>query len=153
MCLTQRKEVLKMIKEFVDLFNENREELKKYLKETEQREYPKYIDLVRLLIEKVINKGEEKYDKDSITEIDNGYFQGTLLYTVPRMIDQPNQNDYILTYVNYGSCSGCDTLLGISRYDMGLPTDEQVEDYLTLLLHLIQQTRYLIPRDSESSDE
>ena len=71
-----------MIKEFVDLFNENREELKKYLKETEQREYPKYIDLVRLLIEKVINKGEEKYDKDSITEIDNGYFEKSFLLKV-----------------------------------------------------------------------
>lgn len=43
----------------------------------------------------------------------------------------------------YGSCSGCDTLLSISQYDWGLPTDEKVEEYMTLCLHLVQRMKSL----------
>ena len=40
--------------------------------------------------------------------------------------------------VGYGSCSGCDTLEGIRHYNDDKPTEEQVRDYMTLALHIVQ---------------
>lgn len=51
--------------------------------------------------------------------------------------------------VNYGSCSGCDTLKGIRNYSDEPPNEEQVTDYLTLARHLIQGLRVL----GESDDD
>ena len=39
-----------------------------------------------------------------------------------------------MTYVNYGSCSYCDTMQGI-LYE----SDTKVEDLMTLALHMIQR--------------
>ena len=47
--------------------------------------------------------------------------------------------DYLITHTYYGSCSGCDTLQGINSYSCELPTEEQVKDYMTLALHLVQR--------------
>lgn len=47
-------------------------------------------------------------------------------------------NDYYFVKVGYGSCSGCDTLEGIRNYEDGNPTEEQVKDYMTLALHVVQ---------------
>ena len=54
-----------------------------------------------------------------------------------------NSNNY------YGSCSGCDTLLGINEYEDGLPNEEQVKDYMTLCLHLIQKLKPLTDTEFE----
>ena len=128
-----------MIKKFVEAFEMKKDELKKYLEETPQSKYSRYFDLVKLLVEKVFIE----YNAESITEIDDGYFQGTLLFLVPEKTYQPSVDEYIFTYVYYGSCSGCDTLQGIHQYSDGLPDDEQVKDYMTLLLHIVQNIQYL----------
>jgi hypothetical protein len=40
--------------------------------------------------------------------------------------------------VGYGSCSGCDTLQGISDYSHAAPNEKQIDDYMTLALHIVQ---------------
>lgn len=133
-----------MIKEFIDLWEENKAELEGYFKTTVQSEYDDYADLVRLVVEKIINKREEdyienKYDIGKMTIIDHGDYQGTILFIIPEDIYQPSNYEYIYTSVGYGSCSGCDTLQSISGYDDELPNEQQVSDYMTLCLHLIQK--------------
>ena len=134
-----------MIQVYVDRFQENKNRLSEYLKATPQSEYDTYKALLIKTIELCLNDSELYYDNfdiNKITEIDDGDYQGTLLFLVPLDIYQPAEYDYITTYVGYGSCSGCDTLLGISNYSWDLPTDDQVNLYLILCLHMVEHMEW-----------
>ena len=140
-----------MIKEFVTAWDKNKDKLKEYIKTHDQDEYDSYKDLVKLLFDIVINPEAEhwrdddncrfwhRFDTNNIHEIDDGDYQGSLIFLLYGDSYQPSPSDYVYTSVYYGSCSGCDTLLGINDYVGGLPSDEQVDDYMTLLLHLLQK--------------
>ena len=79
------------------------------------------------------------WDENNIISIDNGGYQGTLLFMIPRNTYQPNEGDYLLTYVSYGSCSGCDTLMSIRRImDDENKRETVIKDFMTLSLHLIE---------------
>ena len=146
-----------MIKEFVRYWEEGKENLRDYFKKTKQEKYSEYKDLVVVLFEYVINPGiqcdsahtccYDAYDTKKLTVIDNGDYQGTLLFVLPKATYQPFVNDYVYTSVCYGSCSGCDTLLGISGYSDGLPNKNQIDDYMTLCLHLLQNCRFMENED------
>ena len=79
------------------------------------------------------------FDAEEITTIDNGDYQGTQLFMIPRNTYQPSAGDYLLTFTYYGSCSGCDTLQAIQswRDDDKVPTEEQVKDFMTLCRDLV----------------
>ena len=133
-----------MIKEFVNQWNKYNNNLVEYFRKTPQSEYNDYTTLVELVIEKVINYNSgTTYNTEAITAIDNGDYQGTLLYIIPRNTYQPSVEDYIFTSVYYGSCSGCDTLLSISEYGSGIPSDEQIKDYMMLCLHIVENFKRL----------
>lgn len=77
-------------------------------------------------------------DFNNIHVIDDGDYQGTLLYVIPEGSYQPD--DYFYVKVNYGSCSACDTLLSIeamSEYG-SIVTDQQKDAYLDLCRHVAQ---------------
>jgi hypothetical protein len=134
-----------MIQVYIDRFQENKNRLSEYLKTTPQSEYDTYKALLIKTIELCLNDSELYYDNfniNKITEIDDGDYQGTLLFLVPLDVYQPTEYDYITTYVGYGSCSGCDTLLGISNYSWDLPTDDQVNLYLILCLHMVEHMEW-----------
>lgn len=84
------------------------------------------------------------YDTERIHEIDDGDWQGNYIYLIPKDTYQPLGSDYLVTQVSYGSCSGCDTIEGIRQYDSGLPNEEQIKEYMTLALHLVQQNEVSI---------
>lgn len=128
-----------MNKEFVKQWDENKLDLEEYFRTTKQCEYLNYIDIVKALFDIVINKNYKKYDTEHITVIDDGDYQGTQLFFIHEDTYQPNVEEYVYTYVSYGSCSGCDTLLRISGYDKGKPDEQQVKDYMNLALHLLQR--------------
>ena len=135
-----------MIQMYIDRFQENKNRLSEYLKATPQSEYDTYKALLIKTIELCL-QDEDDYSWESlntkrITEIDDGDYQGTLLYLIPCSTYQPSEYGYVTTYVGYGSCSGCDTLLGISNYNYGLPTDDQVNLYLTLCLHMVEHMEW-----------
>lgn len=98
-----------------------------------------YTDIVRLVVE-TINPGADYGlpDADRIHRIDDGDYQGTLVFVIAEVGYQPN--DYWYVRVGYGSCSGCDTLQAISEsWDDEKPlTDSEVEGYWTLALHVAQ---------------
>lgn len=75
-------------------------------------------------------------DPERIHEIDDGDYQGTLLYVIASTGYQPD--DYWFVKVGYGSCSGCDTLQAICGYSDEPPTPDQVDQYMTLALHVVQ---------------
>lgn len=133
-----------MIKEFVEAWDKNKDKLERYFKKTKQEKYDTYGKLVHKLIAIVVNPYLNDNDKriietDDIRIIDDGDYQGTQIFIVHERVYQPDVSNYYYTHNYYGSCSGCDTLLGISEYDEGLPNEEQVQGYMTLSLHLLQK--------------
>lgn len=126
-----------MISEFVKAWDERKGEI-----ETKFRaKHPdNYMEVVRNVIE-ILDNGYDTPDSKNIHQIDDGDYQGTLLYLIPENCYQPSEYWYVK--VNYGSCSGCDTLEGIRDYRHGAPDDEQVKEYMMLALHIIQGLKKL----------
>lgn len=143
-----------MLKILIEKWDKNKKQLERKLKETKM-DY-EYKDLVKWTFQYIYNIDAEKNTKDldidNITEIDDGDYQGTLLYIIPFDTYQPEASEYLLTYVSYGSCSGCDTLLRIfSGFDYddvnigyyaeeSYPSKSQLKDLMTLCLHILQHT-------------
>ena len=133
-----------MIKDFNYDWELNKDDLKEYIRHHKLEEYADdYKSLVRTLFEYVINAEKtndyERYDIDDIKVIDDGDYQGTQIFILHKDDYQPSVDEYVYTSNYYGSCSGCDTLLNITNYELDeLPSKEQVEELMTLFLHLLQ---------------
>ena len=99
-------------------------------------EYLEYKDLVKLTVMFILND-ENEWDENKIKEIDDGDYQGTLLYLIPEDTYQPNSSEYLMTFVEYGSCSGCDTLQGIKCFLSTKGRNESINDLMSLCKDLI----------------
>lgn len=119
-----------MLKYCVDQWEKNKGNLREALEQFDfDKDYMGYKVLMSLIITHIL---ENKWDSENFTTIDDGDYQGTLLFVIPERTYQPGAGDYLMTYVEYGSCSCCDTMLAI------LGSDTMVEDLMTLALHMIQ---------------
>lgn len=146
-----------MIKYCYDKWRDNCEKLLEKLKSDTNLSTCNYKYLVQLVVKYILNNGfdedswdlyEDGWSANKITEIDNGEYQGTLLFLIPKNCYQPSQTEYLMTYVNYGSCSYCDTLQSIQcgwNYDDAPedwhyddpPTEAQVKDFFILCRDLV----------------
>lgn len=136
-----------MIKNFSTAWGENQEILRNYLKKNRQEEYDSYSVLFKKTIELVVNPylkqiGETVFDIDTIQECTTNDYQGTLALIMSQC-NAYYKSDFVATYVDYGSCSGCDTLLSISQYGEEIPNEEQVREYLQLCLNMLQRCKYI----------
>jgi hypothetical protein len=93
----------------------------------------KYLDLVKMTFKHIYPRINTK----RITEIDDGDYQGTLIYVMPLEDYQPSASDYLLTCIGYGSCSVCDALQRIIYEDT---REEQKKDLLTLCRDMVVET-------------
>ena len=134
-----------MIKEIIEKWEKNKHILENYFRTTRQEEYSDYQIIVKKLIELVLNIDElhNVFDLEKLTVLDHGDYQGTQIFIVPKKTYQPDVEDYLVTHTYYGSCSGCDTLQSINLYRDELPNEEQISEYMTLALHLIQKMKWL----------
>lgn len=103
------------------------------------QEYPNYVDLLRKALEIVVRDGEfgwgDEPDPNRIHQINDGDYQGTLVFVIAQEGYQPYA--YWYTMVGYGSCSGCDSLQAAWGYG-----DEHDYDGLwNLALHMLQRAR------------
>ena len=134
-----------MIQEFLNAW-----ELRKAEVEAEFRKaHPgTYLDVVKPVI-RILNESHKWYwpDPDRIHEINEGDYQGTLVYVIASHGYQPSTYWYVR--VGYGSCSGCDTLEAIKDYltHSKPPNDEQVAQYMNLALRVVQELKQM---DGES---
>lgn len=126
-----------MLKICRDKWNLNKDKLRKSLSENRNLNNCDYSYLVEKTID-IILEGEEWNTKE-ISVIDNGDYQGTLLFVIPKETYQPGAHEYLITYVEYGSCSVCDTLERIQSWHTELtpPTKEQLNDFMKLCEDLI----------------
>lgn len=120
---------------FVERFDNKRNEIKEtlaFLLDTCKDDID-YSDIVRIVID-AIHEDNGDPNPNAIHEIDDGDYQGTLLFVIPE--DEWQPYDYWHVRVFYGSCSACDTLQSI-LYDSD-DRDQQINDLLTLALHIFQ---------------
>lgn len=129
-----------MIKYCLKKWDKNKDKLEQFYRTTTGWNDCNYLDIVKAVVTYVLNDNttfDDNWDANGITEIDNGDYQGTLLYLIPQNTYQPSECDYLITYVDYGSCSGCDTLQAIQNYGESYLTEEQVKDFMTLSKDII----------------
>lgn len=138
-----------MLKFCVEQWDKNKGKLERDIQENISKYNELYYkDLVKKVVSLVLNDTDVDYnddwDSENITEIDNGDYQGTLLYLIPLKTYQPSESEYLMTYVGYGSCSGCDTLQSVQMWyfdedEVDNKNKEKfVKDMMDLCLNLIQ---------------
>lgn len=125
-----------MIQEIVDRFMEN----KKDIREEISKKHPKYIDLVRIVAKYVKGSHRDEIDINSLQELSSGGYSGTNVYV---MSSGAYGSTWWYVRVFYGSCSGCDTLKRIRTYDDDPPAENQIDDYMTVALHIAQGFRVM----------
>jgi len=126
-----------MIQEFVDRFMGAKPQLEALFR---QKHPEAYIDIVRAVVGVIADEGAwESPSAERIHEIDDGDYQGTLVFVIAAGGYQPDAYWYVK--VGYGSCSACDTLASIREYSDEPPTEQQAADYMTLALHVVQGLR------------
>lgn len=135
-----------MDKEIIERWEKGKENLREWFKMTPQSEYDSYSKVVSALIKNCLNYGDLSDDEELSEDFDvsdHGNWQGTQIFLLHKDVYQPDTSNYYIFDNYYGSCSVCDTLLSISQYEGGIPTKEQVDEYMTLCLHMVQRMRWL----------
>ena len=125
-----------MIKYCLEKWDKNKSALEIALLNDKEIRRCGYKYLVELVVNHILNDTvNEEWNVSKITEIDDGDYQGTLLFVIPKDRYQPQEYDYLITYVGYGSCSGCDTLQDIQCYHK----DEEVpiKGFMTLCRDIV----------------
>ena len=133
-----------MIKDIIENWEKRKDVLRK---ELEKKPTFDYTTLIEKIVEVVLNYDDVIYNIGNMTVIDDGDYQGTLIYIIPEKTYQPDVNEYIYTSVYYGSCSGCDTMEAIETdYEFSKSKETYnmvIDDLMTLSLHIIQKFKRL----------
>ena len=132
-----------MITEFIDKFQEIKPRL---LLQFSKEEPDNYSDIFKQTIKMMFEDTEDTEDTyfsnsetpdfERITVIDDGDYQGTLVFIVASKGYQPS--DYWATQVDYGSCSVCDTFQSYSDYDN---PEKSAPKMVTMALHMIESMK------------
>lgn len=128
-----------MLKYCYEKWNKNKGLLEAALRETNLCDQS-YSSLLGLTVKYILNDGlgkddynyDNQWDTGKITVIDNGDYQGTLLFLIPKNTYQPSEYEYLMTYIGYGSCCCCDYLQSITPWDDDEPvTDEVIKKFMS----------------------
>lgn len=122
-----------MIKEFVNKFIA-REQLTKSEITDHIGDYDEIVKRVIQIVTSEERWGDFNIDPERIHKIDDGDYQGTLVYVIAEKGYQPSKYWYVT--IGYGSCGGCDTLAAIN--EARTITKDDVNSYYTLMLHVVQ---------------
>ena len=125
-----------MIQEFVDRFMAAKPAIRAELAKAQPEGYQA---IVKAVVSALASDDDTAPDPERIQAVDWGHYQGTMFFVIGAAGYQPN--DFWTVAVNYGSCSGCDTFEAIRSYDDTPPTDAQLDQYMTLALHIVQNIR------------
>lgn len=138
-----------MEKEIIERWEKGKENLRTYFSTHSIEECcSSYQQVVDTLIKQGLNfEVENKWDlfAQDFSYIDDGDYQGTQLYLLHKDVYQPYYDKYYVFDNEYGSCSGCDTLMSIIDYGDydSCPNEEMVDGLMILCLHMVQRMKCL----------
>lgn len=139
-----------MLKKVSLLWEKNKQTLKKELKDDlwkmindgmASASKLDYKWLIKAIIKHILNKDDEatfSFEDKEIAEIDNGCYQGTLLFLFHTTSYQPSANEYLITKVEYGSCSGCDALQSAVSFT---EFNRVIDSLMSICLHICQNIK------------
>lgn len=136
-----------MIQEFCDIVIKNKENIKESFKVKNPESYDSIVTDLITLIESNYDEYGKIPCKSRITVIDHGDYQGTRLFIIGTSGYQPST--YYSIFVDYGSCSGCDSFEAIISYNSEWIDDSRkvnqqgIEDLYLMMLHMVQSMRQL----------
>lgn len=139
-----------MNKDILNAWDKNQNNVREWIATVNNSDFS-YEMLLQNTIRILFEESEYDYhipDHKRITMINNGEYQGTLVFVIGGQGYQPGVEDHWYTSVDYGSCSGCDTLQAISVYSNDLPNKKQIQQYWTLCLHMMQKMRRMKNEES-----
>lgn len=135
-----------MLKYCYEKWDKNKDKLEEALKKTDLSRV-EYRDLIVLTVEHILKDDDDygyyQWNEKNITEINDGSYSGTLLYLIPMDACEPSEWQYLMTYIGYGSCSGCDLLQSIQPDSHDETTDDDIENFMSLCRDLV--TRMIKP--------
>ena len=127
-----------MILHYVKQWEERKHLLEQWLTKNEPNSYQDiYETLFRLVITRS-ERGELEWDWNRFVKIDDGEYQGNQIFILCSNVYQPELTDYIFTSVAYGFSGCCDTFQAIQESE---DKAERVKGYMTLALHMVQETK------------
>lgn len=124
-------------REYIESYHKHADELRKELTNIHNWSYK---NIVKAIVKCVLNKTKPhlEYDCEHITVIDDGDYQGSYIFAIPKRTYQPAPFEYIFAYAYYGSCSGCDALL--AAVDWNKPNMDEIMD---IALNIFQSMKFL----------
>jgi len=132
-----------MLMQFVAAFDNTKNRLRETFRDSGRITYDGILrETIRAIAEDMSHNKRLDYsdseipDPDRVTVIDDGHYQGTLVFVVGARGYQPS--NYWLTRASYGSCSACDTLQGILDEQ---DSDARAQQLMTLALHMVQRLK------------
>lgn len=131
----------------MDKYFENRDFI---ISELKSNSIDDYIDLIYIVSKCILG---DKYSQENVKKIDFGDYQGTNFFIFASDSYQPDAEETYITHNYYGSCSGCDALLSITKYETDKFSEEQIEELLYLVCQLFQHTSCLDFLDVENKKE
>lgn len=141
-------------------WEENKDKLRYFFQNTKQREYDSYAKILEAICENIL-----LYKEPNVLESPLGRYSGDSVFVLTDKAldcgylglsynsDTCCNESFIITTNDYGSCSGCDTLLSISKRNTEFPSEEQVNEYMTLSLHLVQRMFFCPFIDEEENQK
>jgi hypothetical protein len=124
-----------MLKYCYEKWNKNKDKLEAALRKTDISRV-EYRDLLVLTVKNILNDEDDyvgpTWSTKGITEINDGDYQGTLLYLIPEDTYQPSEYEYLMTYIGYGSCSCCDLLQSIQPDSFEEIDDDDIAEFMAL---------------------
>ena len=137
-----------MNQRFVDVFMEQKPAIREAFSKSPPGDYSELVETVIGAIHgglELSNRGfDVRPDPKRIHKIDDGDYQGTLVYVIGSTGYQPSTYWYVK--VSYGSCSGCDTLKAVLD-DHASGSDQQLDELMTLALHVVQGLKQMAEDD------
>lgn len=143
-----------MNKDILDAWNEKQYQVKAWINDADMDEFS-YSYLLKNTIQILFPSEKNSHgmpDHNLITEIDNGDYQGTIIFVIGGYGYQPPVENHWYTSVYYGSCSGCDTLEGIRSYKAGKSDESQLNYFWTLCLHMMQKMKRFEESEEDGGD-
>lgn len=123
-----------MIKEFSDLWNLKSKDLEQKIKNTDRHDLDEYEKLFKIMLDVF----EYKYYDLHI--IDDGSYSGTLVFIFTNSDYEPYIENYLFSYIDYGSCSVCDALCSAFAYKSNDNID--YSSIMNICLTMLQNINY-----------
>ena len=133
-----------MNKYCINRWEKNKHHLRNAIKEISDFQLIDYMQLFQLCVKYILNTGAEEQDryKEQVICIEIGGYSGDYVFVILPENEYQGVDGVLMSYVEYGSCSGCDMMENIVMevYKQQGVTEQIIDDVMMLCQHMICNT-------------